>query len=135
MIVDSGTRWLPESLKPSAQSRSGCASLGMNGWPPAAILRSASRNGVLAPIKSRVVAHIKLLRNCGRDLQIAQENFTGASATLRGGVPGFAARDQIETSSAGYACNSLLAMHSCNPSVDRKSTRLNSSHLGISYAV
>jgi hypothetical protein len=54
MIVDSGTHWLPEALKPSAQSRGGCAFLGMNGWPPAAILRSASRNGVPAPIKRRV---------------------------------------------------------------------------------
>ena len=82
MIVDSGTRWLPEALKPSAQSRGECASLGTNAGHQ---LQSFGRrrNGVLAPIKSRVVRHIKLLRNC--DLKLAQENFTGASVVPKGG--------------------------------------------------
>jgi hypothetical protein len=63
MTVDSGTRWLPEALKPSAQSRGECASLGTNAGHQ---LQSFGRrrNGVLAPIKSRVAGHIKLLRNC-----------------------------------------------------------------------
>src|SRR5262245_60137328 len=63
MTVDSGTRWLPEALKPSAQSRGECASLGTNAGHQ---LQSFGRrrNGVLAPVKSRVAGHIKLLRNC-----------------------------------------------------------------------
>jgi hypothetical protein len=84
MTVDSGTRWLPEALKPSAQSRGECASLGTNAGHQ---LQSFGRrrNGVLAPIKSRVAGHIKLLRNC-EEFSLP-ENFTSALARPAGWTP------------------------------------------------
>ena len=37
MTVDSGTRWLPERLKPFGSKLGRGAALGTNRWPPAAI--------------------------------------------------------------------------------------------------
>ena len=37
MTVDSGTRWLPERVKPFGSKSGRGAALGTNRWPPAAI--------------------------------------------------------------------------------------------------